>query len=95
MPIQELKDIISNQKTVSTSRLNALASRIETLYINQGKTIRNQRNALNKLNTQLQRALEKADRRKQAMQDYENLKIHHRNLEREFNILKEKQEGQA
>jgi len=60
MPIQELKEIIANQKTVSTSRLNALASRIETLYINQGKTIRNQRNALNKLNTRLQRALEKA-----------------------------------
>ncbi|MBS4198598.1 hypothetical protein KHA93_02910 [Bacillus sp. FJAT-49732] len=95
MPIQELKQIIATQKSVSTSRLEEIARRIDLLYINQGKTIRNQRNTLNQLNSRLQRLEVKADRRKQAMQDYENLKMHHRNLEREFNILRGKYEQKS
>lgn len=95
MPIRELKEIISNQKTVSTSRLEDIASRIERLYIQQGQKINRQSKALSEANKQYQREKQKADRREEAVQQLERLKTHHRNLTREFNMLKDKQEGQA
>lgn len=90
MPIHELKEIISNQKTVSTSRLEEIAKRIEKVYIQQGQKINRQTKALNEANTRYQREKHKADRREEAVQQLERLKLHHRNLEREFNLLKEK-----
>lgn len=95
MPIQELKEIIANQKTVSTSRLDDIVNSLEKIYIKQSNKINNQRNDINRLNARITEFKKQARKRRQAMIDYENLKAHHRNLEREFNLLKDRQEGQA
>lgn len=94
MPIQELKEIIASQKTVSTSRLEDIVIRLEKIYIKQSQKINSQYNDINRLNARINDLKKQARKRRQAMIDYENLKAHHRNFTREFNILKEKVKNQ-
>jgi hypothetical protein len=46
--IDYLKDVVSNQKTIRTSRLAPILKEIETMYIQQGKKIKRQKKELNK-----------------------------------------------
>ena len=64
-PMDELKAIISSQKTVSTSRLELLIKHIEKTIIQQEQTINSQRNKLGKLNKRMQIEQTKAERRRQ------------------------------
>ena len=48
--IDELKAIVSNQKTIRTSRLAPILKDIETMYIQQAKKIERQKKSLNKMN---------------------------------------------
>ena len=47
--IDELKAIVSNQKTIRTSRLAPILKDIETMYIQQAKKIERQKKSLNKM----------------------------------------------
>ena len=49
-PIDELKNIVAKQKTIRTSRLAPILKSIETMYIQQGKKVKRQQDALNRLN---------------------------------------------
>jgi len=49
-PIDELKDVVANQKTIRTSRLAPILKNIETMYIQQGQKIKRQQEQLNKFN---------------------------------------------
>jgi hypothetical protein len=46
--IDYLKDVVSNQKTIRTSRLAPILKEIETMYIQQGKKIKRQKKELNR-----------------------------------------------
>lgn len=92
--MDELKEIIKNQKSVSTKKLEIVVEKIEKMYLAQGKKINSQKNQLSIVNTQYQREKEKAKRRKAMVQQFEDLKLHHRNLTREFNILQEKYQSE-
>lgn len=93
MPIRELKQIIATQKTISTTRLAPLVEQIEKHYTQRDEKINAQQNSLKRMNIRYQREKDKADRRKAAMQDYENLKVNHQNLRREFNVLSNRLKG--
>lgn len=54
--LQELKQIIDNQKTVSTSKLDDIYKRLEKISRDQNKRINSQRNSLADLNKRTQRA---------------------------------------
>ena len=64
-PMEELKSIISSQKTVSTSRLAPLIEHIEKVTIQQADKLNNQRNRLAELNKRIQIEQSKAERRKE------------------------------
>ncbi|WP_342025751.1 hypothetical protein AADC60_24625 [Cytobacillus pseudoceanisediminis] len=89
-PIDELKEIIRCQKSVSTNRLEDIVIKFEKMYIDQGKKINSQRKNIAEVNIKYQREKEKAERRKVMVEQYENLKLNHSNLKREYNILLEK-----
>lgn len=95
-PIDELKSIIREQKSISTKRLEVIVLKFEKMYIAQGKKINSQKNSLSVINTQYQREKQKAERRKVMIEQFEDLKLNHKNLRREYNVLlgklKEKQE---
>lgn len=52
-PIQDLKIITKNQKTVRTSRLSQILKEIEKMYIDQGFVIRRQERQLKELRDEL------------------------------------------
>ncbi|MDQ0268906.1 hypothetical protein [Cytobacillus purgationiresistens] len=91
-PIDELKEIVKTQKSISTKKLEEIVFKFEKMYIAQGKRIRTQQNSLSLLNVRYQREREKSLKRKEMVEQYENLKRHHRNLTREYNLLIEKYE---
>lgn len=78
--MKELQQIIRDQKTVSTKRLEPLVKKADKERIELGEKIRRQRNANAELNKKYQQEKEKAQRRKRAMEDYENLKKKHNKL---------------
>ncbi len=45
-PIQELKEICNNQKTITTPRLLKIVKEVERSYIQQGKSVRAYRKIL-------------------------------------------------
>ncbi|USK68414.1 hypothetical protein [Peribacillus asahii] len=49
-PIDELKGIVANQKTIRISRLAPILKSVETMYIQQGKKMKRQQDALDRLN---------------------------------------------
>lgn len=88
--IDELKNLIQNQKSVSTKKLEIVVEKIEKMYLAQGKKINSQKNQLSIVNTQYQREKEKAKRRKAMIQQFEDFKLHHKNLERQHEYLLDK-----
>jgi hypothetical protein len=92
-PITELKEIVGSQKTVSTSRLEPMVRKLEKIMIKQQQHANSQSKRLRDMNDQLQRVRSKSDKRKAMVEDYENLKLHHRNLTREYNLLLEKHQS--
>lgn len=89
-PIEQLNSIITNQKTVSTTKLVPIAKAFTKMYNNTVQKMNSQKNALAELNKKYQQAKHKADKRLKMAEQYERLKVHHRNLEREYNLLLEK-----
>ncbi|USK56542.1 hypothetical protein LIS82_08760 [Cytobacillus solani] len=89
-PIDELKSIIREQKSISTKRLDVIVLKFEKMYIAQGKKINSQKNSLSVINTKYQREKQKAERRKVMVEQFEDLKLNHKNLRREYNVLLEK-----
>ncbi|MFS0820772.1 hypothetical protein [Bacillus sp. 1P02SD] len=89
-PIDQINTIIANQKTVSTTKLVPIVKAFAKMYINTVQKMNNQKNTINELNKKYQQAKHKADKRLEVVEQYERLKIHHRNLEREYNLLLEK-----
>lgn len=89
-PIDELKSIIREQKSISTKKLEVIVLKFEKMYIAQGKKINTQKNSLSVINTQYQREKQKAERRKVMVEQFEDLKLNHKNLRREYNVLLEK-----
>ncbi|MBD7937163.1 hypothetical protein H9655_08975 [Cytobacillus sp. Sa5YUA1] len=93
--IDELKEIIQNQKSISTKKLESIITEFERMYIAQGKKIRSQKNNLSVMNTKYQRERDKAKKREEMAKQLEALKLHHHNLTREFNYLLEKYKRMA
>ena len=88
--LDELKQVVANQKSISTSKLLRLLKNAEKMYIQQGLKINRQEKALSQANATIQKLNVKIERRKEMVQQLENLKTHHRNLTREYNLLLEK-----
>ncbi|MFP7447090.1 hypothetical protein SFC50_25685 [Bacillus infantis] len=89
-PIDELKEIVKTQKSISTARLEFIVLKFEKMYIQQGQKINAQKKSAAEINAKYQREKARADRRDDMVQQLENLKLHHRNLTREYNLLLEK-----
>jgi len=89
-PIEQLNTIITNQKTVSTTKLVPIVKAFIKMYNNTVQKLNSQKNTINELNKKYQQAKHKADKRLEMVEQYERLKVHHRNLEREYNLLLEK-----
>jgi hypothetical protein len=89
-PIEQLNTIIANQKTVSTSKLMPIVKAFIKMYNNTAQKVNSQTNTINDLNKKYQQVKHKAGKRKEMVEQYERLKIHHRNLERQYNLLLEK-----
>ena len=59
--LNEVKDIVENQKSVRTSRLQPLIKQIEMMYINQGNKIRKQKRQLKVLRIIVERKRRKGN----------------------------------
>ncbi|MFS0822153.1 hypothetical protein [Bacillus sp. 1P02SD] len=89
-PIDQLNTIINSQKTVSTTKLAPIVKSFMKMYNNTAQKVNSQKNKIDELNKKYQQAKHKADKRLELVEQHERLKIHHRNLEREYNLLLEK-----
>jgi len=89
-PIEQLNTIIANQKTVSTTKLLPIVKAFTKMYNNTVQKMNSQKNTINELNKKYQHASKRAHERKEMAEQHERLKVHHRNLEREYNLLLEK-----
>lgn len=90
MPLQELKQIIANQKTVSTSRLEPLVRQIEKIIIQQGQKINGQKKSIRNLNKRMQQAQFLAAKRKHLAKENLELKDKIRRQKRELAVLTKK-----
>lgn len=90
MNTKELREIAESQKSITTKRLMPYINFMDKLEKQFKKRIQDQTSTIDRLNKMYQREKTQADRRKQVIIDYENLKTNHRNLKNEFKILQER-----
>lgn len=95
--LEALKEIIDNQQTVRTSRLESIYKDLLRAITKKDKKINGQRKQLENLNARYQRAWELAEKRKHLSEELESLKrsirtlrIEHQNLQEAHTKLKKK-----
>lgn len=93
-PIQELKQIIANQKTVTSARLAPIVQQLNKIYVQQGQKINGQKNIIANLNKRMQQAQFLAAKRKHLVKENLELKDKIRRQKRELAILTGKREGE-
>jgi len=87
--LRALKDIIQNQKTVSTERLQSLVSQIGKDLKDYSLRVHSQKNTIQELNKKYQQERDKAKSRERAMSDFEHLKRKHGHLKQKHTELEE------
>jgi len=87
-PLQELKQIIDNQRTVSTSKLGDIYKRLEKISRDQNKRINSQKNSLKELNKRAQRAEGWKDKHIKLQEKYNNAISNRMALESKISRLK-------
>jgi hypothetical protein len=84
--IVELKEIVANQKTVTTKKLAPLIKAIGQAYANQGEIITNQRNSLKDLNSRYNKVNKKAAKYAALVEEHEKLKNAHNKVKEKLRI---------
>lgn len=87
MITEHLRRIITSQKTVTTSKLEKIADRMDTVEKRWKTKLNEKDKRIAQLANHVESEKRKNKKRRQAMVDYENLKRHHANLENEYKVL--------
>lgn len=78
--VRELKEIIQNQKTISTKKLEHIAKFIGQEQANMGKKIEEQASTISELRKENQQQKAKLEKHNVMVEEFENLKRKHRLL---------------
>jgi hypothetical protein len=82
-PLTLLKELASNQKTVSSSRLMPLLEALDKYRMHDSEKIKRQTNTLNKMNQELQKLQHR-------VKEFDNIRVKHSRLKTEHVLVLEK-----